>query len=365
LSCNRADLVAPFALADDDGDLLMKGVKRGRMKFGVFDHLDRKGLSLHEFYEERLRIVEAYDRGGFYAYHTAEHHATPLGLAASPSVYLSAVAQRTQTLRFGPLVYTLPLHHPLRLAEEICMLDQMSRGRFELGVGRGISPIETAYYGINPDHRQKMYLEALHILQQALTGRTLTFHGAFYDYADVPMELEPFQKPHPPFWSGAGTPDGGEAAGRNGFNLVANTLTPQVRAIMERYRAAFTTAHPNAGPLLGLARFVIMGDTDEEALAIARRAYPLWHRHFHHLFRLHGTTPAMGDRPPHFDQIKDGGRGIAGSPATVTRMIKSQMEEAGTNYFVGQFAFGDLTLSEVLRTVDLFAREVMPALQTA
>src|SRR4030088_256746 len=99
------------------------------------------------------------------------------------------------------------------------------------------------------------------------------------------------------------------------------------------------------------ARRRIMGEPDERALTIARRAYPLWHRHFHHLFRMHGTVPNMGERPPHFDQIKDGGRGIAGSPATVTRMIKSQMDEAGTNYFVDQFAFGDLTLSEVLRTV--------------
>ena len=97
------------------------------MKVGVFDHLDRNDRPLHAFYEERLKIVEAYDRGGFYAYHTAEHHATPLGLAASPSVFLAAVAQRTQRLRFGPLVYTLPLHHPLRVVEEICMLDQLSR----------------------------------------------------------------------------------------------------------------------------------------------------------------------------------------------------------------------------------------------
>jgi len=245
------------------------------------------------------------------------------------------------------------------VAEEICMLDQLSQGRFELGVGRGISPIETAYYGINPDHRQKMYLEALQILRQALTARTLTFHGEFYHYTDVPIELEPFQKPHPPFWAGAGTPDGAEAAGRNGFNLVANALTSQIRTMTDRYCAVFKGTHV---ALLGLARFVIMGETDAEALTIARRAYPLWHRHFHHLFRMHGTSPAGGDRPPHFDQIKDGGRGIAGSPATVVRMIKEQMEEAGTNYFVAQFAFGDLTLPEVLRTVDLFTREVMPAL---
>jgi alkanesulfonate monooxygenase SsuD/methylene tetrahydromethanopterin reductase-like flavin-dependent oxidoreductase (luciferase family) len=333
------------------------------MKVGIFDHLDRNNVPLQEFYEQRLKLVEAYDRGGFYSYHTAEHHATPLGLAPSPSVFLAAVAERTQNLRFGPLVYTLPLHHPLRVVEEICMLDQISRGRFDLGVGRGISPIETAYYGVDPDQRQKMYLEALQVLRQALTSRTVSFRGQFYDYSGVPIELEPFQKPHPPFWVGAGTPDGAAVAGQNGFNLVANALTAQIRTMTERYRAACKVLPENGAPMLGLARFVIMGETDEQALTIARRAYPLWHRHFHHLFRMHGTTPAGGDRPPQFDQIKDGGRGIAGAPDTVIRMIKSQMEEAGTNYFVAQFAFGDLTPSEVMRTVDLFTREVMPALR--
>ena len=191
----------------------------------------------------------------------------------------------------------------------------------------------------------------------------MSFRGQFYDYSGVPIELEPFQKPHPPFWAGAGTPDGAAAAGQNGFNLVANALTAQIRTMTEHYRAACKMPHENGAPMLGLARFVIMGETDEQALTIARRAYPLWHRHFHHLFRMHGTTPAGGDRPPQFDQIKDGGRGIAGAPDTVIRMIKSQMEEAGTNYFVAQFAFGDLTPGEVMRTVDLFTREVMPALQ--
>src|SRR5579875_3685770 len=110
------------------------------MEFGIFDHVDRNGLPLAEFYETRLKLVEAYDRHGFFGYHVAEHHATPLGLAPSPSLYLSAVAQRTARLRFGPLVYLLPFYHPLRLIEEICMLDQMSRGRLQIGVGRGISP---------------------------------------------------------------------------------------------------------------------------------------------------------------------------------------------------------------------------------
>src|SRR5499433_2448105 len=130
------------------------------MQFGVFDHLDLGAVALGEHYENRLKLIEAYDRLGLRSYHLAEHHATPLGMAPSPSVFLAAVAQRTRQLRFGPLVYTLSLHHPLRIVEEICMLDQLSRGRFDLGVGRGISPIETAYFGVDPDDRQKMFLEA-------------------------------------------------------------------------------------------------------------------------------------------------------------------------------------------------------------
>src|SRR5689334_21576566 len=115
------------------------------MKFGVFDHLDRNDLALADYYEARLKIIEAYDRHGFYAYHVAEHHSTPIGVAPSPSVFLSAIAQRTRDLRFGPMVYALPLYHPIRMIEEICMLDQMSGGRLEIGFGRGSSPIELGY----------------------------------------------------------------------------------------------------------------------------------------------------------------------------------------------------------------------------
>src|SRR6201982_2926082 len=120
------------------------------MKYGVFDHMDLGGGSLAEQYDSRLRLVEAYDRAGFHAYHLAEHHATPLGMAPSPSVFLAAVAQRTTRLRFGPLVWPMPLHHPLRLIEEICMLDQLSGGRLEIGFGRGAAPIELEYSGVHP-----------------------------------------------------------------------------------------------------------------------------------------------------------------------------------------------------------------------
>jgi len=112
------------------------------MEFGVFDHLDRTGQALPDFYEDRLKIAAAYDAAGFYAYHIAEHHSTPLGMAPSPNIFLAAVAQRTRRIRLGPLVYLLPLYSPLRLIGEICMLDHLSHGRIEIGIGRGASPHE-------------------------------------------------------------------------------------------------------------------------------------------------------------------------------------------------------------------------------
>src|SRR5581483_2098253 len=168
------------------------------MKFGIFDHIDQSNVPLPQQFSERLKLIEAYDRLGFYAYQLAEHHGTPLGLAPSPSVFMAAVAQRTKRLRFGPLVYSLPLYHPVRLIEEICMLDHLSSGRFELGVGRGVSPIEVGFYGVDPGHGPRQFPEALRVIKNGLTNDELSFTGEFYKFEKVPMLLRPLQKPHPP-----------------------------------------------------------------------------------------------------------------------------------------------------------------------
>jgi len=152
------------------------------MRLGIFDHMDRGADPLDRFFANRMRLVEAYDRAGFYAYHVAEHHATPLGVAPSPGIWLAAIAERTTQLRFGALVYLLPLYHPLKLLEEICMLDQISRGRLLLGVGRGVSPIEQRYYGIDPAVAPAMYEEALQVILRGMTNKELTFEGKYYRY---------------------------------------------------------------------------------------------------------------------------------------------------------------------------------------
>jgi alkanesulfonate monooxygenase SsuD/methylene tetrahydromethanopterin reductase-like flavin-dependent oxidoreductase (luciferase family) len=332
------------------------------MEFGVFDHLDRDDQALADYYRARLQIIEAYDRLGIYAYHVAEHHATPLGMAPSPSVFLAAVAQRTRRLRFGPLVYALPLYHPLRLIEEICMLDQMSGGRLEIGFGRGASPSELIYYGQDPDKSQMIYAEALELVVKGLTQPSLTFHGEFFHVEDVPMELAPLQKPHPPIWYGVHAPDSAARAARRGLQVVSLDPPAQTRTAFDSFRSAWREARGAAPlPLMGLGRFVVVGETDAAALAIARRAYPRWHASFTHLHRRHNRINAH-PRPPNFDELAELGQGVAGAPDTVAARLRKQIEVTGSNYLVGQFVFGDLSLAEAMRSIELFARSVMPEL---
>src|ERR1700728_2322900 len=179
---------------------------RGRntvaMKFGVFDHIDRSTAPLEAQYADRLRIIEAYDAAGFDSYHVAEHHGTPLGMAPSPGIFIASVAQRTRQIRFGPLVYILPLYHPLRLAEEIAMLDRLSNGRLNVGIGRGISPIESGLYGNDPADGVARFDEVLAVLRLAFTEERLTYSGQYYHFENVPIVMRPMQQPHPPLWYG-------------------------------------------------------------------------------------------------------------------------------------------------------------------
>jgi alkanesulfonate monooxygenase SsuD/methylene tetrahydromethanopterin reductase-like flavin-dependent oxidoreductase (luciferase family) len=339
------------------------GGKAGHlMKFGIFDHIDDAGVPLGQLYADRLTIAEAYDRAGFYGYHVAEHHTTPLGAAASPAVILAALSQRTRNLRFGPLVYLLPFYHPLRLIEEVCMLDQMSGGRFQLGVGRGVSMYETAAYALDFSKTQAMYHEAYQVLLKGLTSDELNFAGEFYKFDKLPMILKPVQKPHPPLWYGVTLPGNAAWPAENDVNIVALGLRDNTSTIVKAYRDTRSKLGRDPdGTLAGVSRHVVVAETDEAALAIARRAYPCWRTSFRWLFNRHGTEPrVLGIYPPTFDELIALNNGIAGSPETVRRFIAAEIEANHCNYFVPQMVFGDMTLKESLRSIELFAKDIMP-----
>jgi alkanesulfonate monooxygenase SsuD/methylene tetrahydromethanopterin reductase-like flavin-dependent oxidoreductase (luciferase family) len=253
------------------------------------------------------------------------------------------------------------------VAEEICMLDQLSGGRLQVGVGRGISPHELEHYGVVPGEAQARYLEAFTILMAALTQKTVNFEGQFYQFHDVLMELEPVQKPHPPLWYGVGNIEAVPWVARNAVNVVCNVPSARAGQIVARYREEWSAAGRDAAamPLVGMNRHIVIADTSEQATEIARRAYQMWHKNFFRLWERHGTRPSYALYPATFDELEAMGLGVAGSPDKVRDVLAAQVAEAGVNYLVCRLAFGDLSLAESLRSLELYAQAVMPALMGA
>jgi alkanesulfonate monooxygenase SsuD/methylene tetrahydromethanopterin reductase-like flavin-dependent oxidoreductase (luciferase family) len=337
------------------------------MKFGVFDHMDRGTVGLTEQYENRLKLIEAYDRADFYCYHLAEHHATPLGMAPSPAVFLAAVAQRSKRLRLGPLVYILSLQNPLRAYEDICMLDHLSGGRLELGIGRGVSPVEIGYYGVDPEQSRPRYQEATAILMEAFAKNTLTFHGQHFHFTETPIEIKPLQQPHPPLWLGIGSPDGIPHAVRNRINMVSNGTNAQVRALTDRYREewAKTGGAAKDTPILGMNRHIVVAQTEAEALRRAKPAYAAWFRNLNLLWAKKGIPmPSLGYTSD-YELAVERGFCIVGTPEMVGEKIDRQVEACGINYLMCRLAFGDLPYECSLESIELLAREVMPRVRQA
>jgi alkanesulfonate monooxygenase SsuD/methylene tetrahydromethanopterin reductase-like flavin-dependent oxidoreductase (luciferase family) len=331
------------------------------MDLGIFDHLDRRDVPLDEFYDSRLRLLERYDAAGFHAYHLAEHHATPLGLAPVPGIFLAAATQRTRRLRLGPCVYCLPLYEPLRLIEEICMLDQLSHGRFDLGVGRGIVPYEMAYFNLHHLETEEIYREALEVIRQGLTSDVLDHRGPRYTYRKVPMVLRPFQQPHPPLWYGLGHLAGAEWAATNAVHVITNHTAELARPLLDRYRDVWQRKHGGAPmPRLGLGRHVVVAPTQAEAEALARPNYAVWYANLTKLWRDFGALPMRFARD--LDEARQRGVAIVGTPAHVREEIERQVAASGCTYFVARLTFGEITEAQAVANIDLFTTEVMPRL---
>ena len=141
------------------------------MLFGAMDHCDlNPDASQADHYAARLDQVALYDEAGFHGFHITEHHCTPLGGGAAPNLFLAAAAQRTKKLRLGAFVFVIPLHHPIRLIEELCVVDQMSNGRLDMGFGRGSVPMELGMFGVDPKQARGIYEEGLTVIMQGLSA---------------------------------------------------------------------------------------------------------------------------------------------------------------------------------------------------
>lgn len=328
------------------------------LAFGAVDHIDRQSYPLTETFDSRLKLMRKYDEAGFYSFHLTEHHFTPLGMAPSPNIFLAAAAGVTKNIRLGSLVYLLPLYDPIRLAMEICMLDNISNGRIDIGVGRGISPFELAFFNVNHLEAPAIYREAYEVLLKALTQKTVYHDGRYYKYLGAPMELQPVQKPHPPLWYGVGNPAGAAWPAQNKVNVITNRKGDLAKGIFDAYRAAWKEAHgTDAGdePFLGITSHIYLAETRKEAEEVGNREFEKWYDSFTHLWCKYDPIAVNDPNRPSFVRPV-----MYGTPEMVRDNIAKEVAESGANYFVARFAFGDLTYEQSARSFDLFANEVMP-----
>lgn len=242
------------------------------------------------------------------------------------------------------------------------MLDHLSGGRFELGVGRGVSPIEVAFYGVDAAAGPRQFPEALRLIKQGLTVDELTFGGEFYNFENVPMVLRPVQKPYPPLWYGVVAPESTHWAALEDAHMVTLLPTDGARAVIERYKAEWADfGKPREClPLLGVMRLVVLAETTDRALSTAGRAYASWLGHMRLLWDQKGMEFPLA-LPPEIGPMLEVGAAFAGTVDDFVDFIAESVEPIGANYITCDVAFGDMTFDEAMRTTELIGREVIPA----
>ena len=345
------------------------------MKVGLFDHVGRAGKPISQLFDERLRFYAEADEAGFYAVHIAEHHCSPVNMAPSPSVFLAALARETKQIHLGPLCYLLTLYSPLRMMEEISMLDHLSHGRLEVGVGRGVSPFELGYHNVDHSKSRDIFIDAYKCIRAGLESNTLNYEGPYYQYKDVPVELHPYQKGGPAYWYGSSNTTGSTFAGEQGMHFTANGPTQFAKGNIAAYKEALTKrggpehakAEFKGGAAIGALRQIVVADTDADARRIAAPAAQTHLAELNHLRAKHNinefTSRLNVPRASTLEGMMEEGTMIVGSPDTVAQAIERQVEELGTNYVLGYMMFGEMKLEDALRSLRLFKSDVMPRIE--
>jgi alkanesulfonate monooxygenase SsuD/methylene tetrahydromethanopterin reductase-like flavin-dependent oxidoreductase (luciferase family) len=315
-------------------------------------------------YRKWIEQVVAADELGFGIAWFTEHHFSRFGgMLPNPPLFMAALAQHTRRIRLGTAVILLPFHNPMRVVEDACMLDVLSGGRVDLGIGRGMDAQYHPIFGIDIATSQERFDEELEMVKTAFREDPFTWEGTFFQCPE-PISLlpRPVQQPHPPIWvPNSKNPAHSRAIGRAGVNLMTLPWAPETfaetRVIVDEYRAGMREAgHPEG-------RFEIMGymtaycgETVERA---REEAEPAWER----ARRLTDELRPMGGpprRPFSYEIAAATGRGIVGDPAQCREHVRRVREEVGVDRLALRFDFGGLPQELVLASMRRFATEVAP-----
>ncbi len=358
------------------------------MKFAHFSHIwNKPGYTPHQRYEELWRELKLCDELGYDYGFCVEHHFRPdESWISSPSLYAVGGGARTKRLRIGPMGYIVPLYHPLRLVEEIAIVDQMLGGRMECGLVPGINADYFRPFGLDYDLRKTPTLEFFAYMRAAYGEiQPFSFHGENFRTAEpTRIAVQPLQRPHPPLWMMSRDPRTLEFCARNGINpgyfLVypRADAAPRYRVFLENWKKA---GHPHK-PKIAYCTIVYVDESDgkalDVALARAARAYegflppPKPGETFEERAREHAKKfigrgePGASEIMANLfdaDYLMKNELVFIGSPDTVARKIHAAAEAGLFNVFMGEFNFSDLPVDDVMRSIRLFGEDVIPGLR--
>ena len=340
------------------------------MKFGVFFLLQspdmRPGPAV---YKDMLEQAELADRLGFDAIWLAEHHFSSYGYSSAPLLAAIAIAQRTRNVRIGTAVLVLPLHHPLRLAEEIAVADVLTEGRLDVGIGRGYQPYEFERFGLRLEDSRQRYAETLDIILAALSRQTFSYHGRYYDIPPTTILPRPVQTPHPPVWTVAQSPESVQFTVERGYSCLLGGPLPSLRQFRSVYDEAMAAGSGSKPPYLGIHKHTYVADSDADARAHLDHAY--WHlRAAGHLRagtqRVEDGRTLVEPLPnePDPEQLRRD-YVLFGTPEQVSDQLRQYQDVVGMNYVSCVFSLGTIPQERVLRSMELFATRVMPEFRDA
>lgn len=339
-----------------------------KMKFGLFflNSLAPWKTDAEEL-RDGLEQIKVADELGFESAWIAEHNARKYGVVSSPPLYLAAAAAQTKRIKLGTGVVRLPFHHPLKLAEELALLDVISNGRLYVGVGKGYDAYEFDAYNIDFEERHDRYEETLEILTSALRNEKVSFSGKFYNFEDVPVYPRPVQKPSPPLFVMVSQNDASIIrAAKQGHSFMLGGITHEdtMHKINLYKKTSLEAGYSQEFLDETLARsgkllFCYVAETDEQAAEEYKDGLS-WY------MSERDNRPTFGvidrERNLDYDDFLKSENTIVGSPETVTKLLKKYREETGLNKVILWMNIGGQPQEKVLKSMRLFSEKVMPEL---
>jgi alkanesulfonate monooxygenase SsuD/methylene tetrahydromethanopterin reductase-like flavin-dependent oxidoreductase (luciferase family) len=346
------------------------------MRFAVQLLLGQHGASSKQIYRQAITIAEVAEECGFETMWLAEHHFTEYGTLPSIPVLGAAIAEHTSTIRIGSAVVVLPFHDPRHVAEDYAMLDVLSDGRLELGVGRGYQPLEFEAFSVDMAESRTRFEESLEIIELLWTGEPVSYHGHHYSFDNVQLRPQPIQQPAP-IWVAAVSPPTIEWAAKQGRRILTGpqiTPLPIIKEANDRYMQLLAEAgHDTAAVVLPQARNIYCAP-DAQAAYDDPMESVLWFKNLNaeRIASATASRPADGSydfyqraqkrlRGSGYDDLLSTGSVLSKTPDEMILAIKDIEQATGLNYLICNTEFAAMSTEKVTASLRRFAAEVMPA----